>query len=111
MKRPPKTHDRARTVRMARMFQLLGDPTRLSLVLGCLEKPRAVSDLAERAGLSLPLASHHLRLLRTAGLVEADRNGRQVFYRPADEHIRHMLTDITDHADHCLYPTTRRRTP
>jgi DNA-binding transcriptional ArsR family regulator len=96
---------------MARMFRLLGDPTRLSLVLGCLDAPRSVSELATLAGLSLPLTSHHLRLLRTAGLVEAERDGRQVFYQPADHHIRHMLSDITRHADQCLSPSTKRKTP
>ncbi len=107
--------DRGSVTRIARMFRLLGDPTRLSLLLHCLEAPRAVSDLAEAVGLSLPLTSHHLRLLRTAGLVESDRDGRRVLYRPADEHVRHMLVDITDHVADCLVPTqnppTRRRKP
>ncbi|HMO05793.1 MAG TPA: metalloregulator ArsR/SmtB family transcription factor [Kiritimatiellia bacterium] len=96
---------------MARMFRLLGDPTRLSLVLGCLVKPRTVTELATQSGLSLPLTSHHLRLLRTAGLVEAERDGRRVYYQPADRHIRHMLADITHHADQCLSPSSKRKTP
>jgi ArsR family transcriptional regulator len=41
--------------------------------------------------------SHHLRLLRAARLLQADRRGRQVFYVVGDSHIRSMLTDMVDH--------------
>ena len=110
MKHGKPVPDREDVSRIARMFKLLGDPTRLSLLLHCLETPRAVSELAEDLGLSLPLTSHHLRLLRAAGLVDSDRAGRRVLYRPADEHVRHMLVDITDHVSECLTPTTRNPT-
>ncbi len=53
--------------------------------------------MAERLGISASLVSHHLRLLRAARLLQADRRGRQVFYVVGDEHIRSMLTDMADH--------------
>jgi DNA-binding transcriptional ArsR family regulator len=56
-----------------------------------------VNDIAERLGLSPSLVSHHLRLLRAARIMRADRQGKQVFYSAADQHISDMLTDMLDH--------------
>ncbi len=60
----------------------IADPTRLSMVheLACTGE-RAVLELARLLGLSQPLASWHLRILRQAGLISTRRLGRQVFCR------------------------------
>ena len=84
-------------VELAEMFRLMSDPTRLRIILACLDAPAAVGEMAERLGISASLVSHHLRLLRAARLLQADRRGRQVFYMVGDEHIRSMLTDMVDH--------------
>ena len=89
--------DEARTAELAEMFRFLGDPTRLRIVLACLAAPLSVSALAERVGASPSLVSHHLRLLRAARILRAERRGKQVFYSAADEHIRDMLTDMIEH--------------
>ena len=82
---------------LADLFRLLGDPTRLRIVLACLEGPLAVHDIAARHDLSSSLVSHHLRLLRAARIVKADRQGKQVFYAAADPHICSVLTGMLDH--------------
>lgn len=84
-------------VELAEMFRLMSDPTRLRIILACLDAPAAVGEMADRLGISASLVSHHLRLLRAARLLQADRRGRQVFYMVGDEHIRSMLTDMVDH--------------
>ncbi|WP_198382783.1 metalloregulator ArsR/SmtB family transcription factor [Roseomonas sp. KE2513] len=84
-------------VELAEMFRLMSDPTRLSIILACLDAPAAVGEMAERIGISGSLVSHHLRLLRAARLLQADRRGRQVFYAVMDQHVRSMLTDMVDH--------------
>lgn len=84
-------------VELAEMFRLMSDPTRLRIILACLNEPVAVGDMANSLGLSASLVSHHLRLLRAARLLQADRQGRQVFYVVGDDHIRSMLTDMVDH--------------
>jgi len=86
---------------LAGMFHLLGDPTRLKIVLAFANCEIPVNVIAEAAGVSLPLTSHHLRLLRTSGLVRAVRKGRQVFYSLADAHVGHMLKDMTEHILEC----------
>jgi len=82
---------------LADLFRLLGDTTRLRIVLACLDMPIAVNDIANKLNLSNSLVSHHLRLLRAARIVKADRHGKQVFYVTADQHISRMLTDMLEH--------------
>ena len=82
---------------LADLFHLLGDPTRLRIVLACLEQPIAVSEIAAALQLSSSLVSHHLRLLRAARIVKADRQGKQVFYTAADAHISGVLGDMLEH--------------
>jgi len=84
-------------VELAEMFRLMSDPTRLRIILACLDDPVSVGDMAEQLGISASLVSHHLRLLRAARLLQAGRRGRQVFYVVGDSHIRSMLTDMVDH--------------
>ncbi|MBX9635021.1 MAG: metalloregulator ArsR/SmtB family transcription factor [Magnetospirillum sp.] len=78
-------------------FRLLGDPTRLRILLACLFEPKCVNDVAAEAGVSGSLTSHHLRLLRGARLVRSERLGRQIFYSAADEHVNGMLTEMVAH--------------
>jgi DNA-binding transcriptional ArsR family regulator len=82
---------------LADLFRLLGDPSRLRIVVSCLRTPLAVSDIAERLGLSVSLVSHHLRLLKGARLVRANRQGKQVFYGADDVHVRRMVEDMVTH--------------
>ena len=56
-----------------------------------------VSDIAAKHGLSQPLVSHHLRLLRAARVLRAERRGKQIFYEAADEHVKRVLIDTADH--------------
>lgn len=86
-------------VQIAETFRLLGDPTRLRVLLTCLDETRAVGDIADSLGISASLVSHHLRLLRAARLVRAERHGREVHYIAADDHVRCILTDMMDHVD------------
>ncbi len=82
---------------LAEVFHLMGDPSRLSILLFVLDGPRAVAEIAAATGLSASLASHHLRLLRAGRLVRAERRGKQVFYTVDDAHIRSVLTDMAEH--------------
>ncbi len=96
--------DEGQTAELAEVFHLLGDATRLRLVLACLAAPVSVSALAERVGASPSLVSHHLRLLRAARIVRAERRGKQVFYSAADAHIRAVLTDMVEHVSEPAEP-------
>ena len=89
--------DAERTQELADVFRLLGDNTRLRIALFCLDRPRGVTEIGEGLGIGLSLVSHHLRLLRAARLLRAERRGRQVLYLTADEHVRCVLLDMVEH--------------
>ena len=73
-------------------FALLADPNRLSLLLALHRTgPLAVSDLAIATGMNDPAVSQALRLLRAAGVVAGEKEGRIVRYRVVDEDVRLLL--------------------
>lgn len=82
---------------LAETFRLLGDPSRLRILLYCLQCPRSVGDIAKSLDLSQTLVSHHLRLLRGARLVRSERHAKQIFYELADGHVSAMLVDMASH--------------
>lgn len=65
---------------MARILQALGEPNRLRLVQAMTLRCRSVSELARETGMSQPLASHHLAVLRDAGIARQDRRGVYAYY-------------------------------
>lgn len=107
MNDPLSISDR-QAIDLAEMFRLMGDASRLKIILACLDTPTCVSDIAVRTRLSPSLVSHHLRLLRAARVLRAQRQGRQVFYAAADEHIRCVITDMVAHVGE---PSEARQIP
>lgn len=83
--------------RAARLFKVLGNETRLQLLVLVDDEPSTVGGLVERAGISQPLVSQHLRTLREAGLVSATRAGREVTYEVTDHHVTHVVRDALEH--------------
>lgn len=69
----------------ADILRALGDATRLGVLQALLERPRHVGELGEKLKVEQSLLSHHLKVLRTAGLVSATRDGKAVLYRIAPE--------------------------
>ncbi|WP_245835512.1 ArsR/SmtB family transcription factor [Thalassospira mesophila] len=84
----------------ARIFALLGDGGRLQLVLRCMERPQTVSELAEAAGMSQSLTSHHLRHLRDQRILASERRGRHIYYTIDDAHISGVVQDVFAHVTH-----------
>lgn len=89
--------DESETTQLAEMFRLMGDPTRLRIILACQDAPTPVGEIATRLALSPSLVSHHLRLLRAARVLRAQRRGKQILYCAADHHIRCVIADMLEH--------------
>lgn len=66
-------------------------------ILRALAEPRTVTQLVEQTGLSQPLVSQHLRVLRGAGVVDVVRSGREAIYRVSDDHVTHVIEDAITH--------------
>lgn len=84
-------------VQLADLFRVMGDPTRLRIILACLDEPISVGEIAEQLSLSPSLVSHHLRLLKATRVLRAERRGKQIFYSALDEHIRCVIDDMVAH--------------
>ena len=62
------------------IFQALGDENRQQIIMLLLEsKQMNVTQITDEMGISRPAVSHHLKILKQAELVEADRNGKEIF--------------------------------
>ena len=86
---------------LAGRFQLLADPSRLRMIYALIEAGElCVNELAGAVGASESATSHQLRHLRLAGLVRSRKQGREVFYRVADSHVRLLLDVAIEHYLH-----------
>jgi rhodanese-related sulfurtransferase/biotin operon repressor len=74
----------------ARIGQALASEKRLELVDLLAQAPRNVDALAQETGMSVANVSQHLQILRSANLVEAERQGNMTFYRLSDPKVVHL---------------------
>jgi ArsR family transcriptional regulator len=80
--RQPLTEDQS--VDLSRVFKALGDPVRLrllSLIASHAGGEACVCDLTDAFDLTGPTISHHLKVLREAGIIDGERRGTWVYYR------------------------------
>jgi ArsR family transcriptional regulator, zinc-responsive transcriptional repressor len=90
---------------MGELFRALATPVRLLIVVELAASPRSVGELVDALGVSQPLVSQHLRVLRAARLVAADQRRRERVYRLLDDHVRHIVGDAAQHvAEHGRRP-------
>lgn len=82
---------------LVQVFKLLSDETRLRILMYLLrENELHVSALCDKLGQSQPAVSHHLALLRVAGLIEARRDGKHNFYSVNKGHFKHLFEQLFD---------------
>jgi DNA-binding transcriptional ArsR family regulator len=96
---PSSLADRVRLEAAAELLRSLAAPVRLAVLVELSAEARCVHELVEALRVSQPLVSQHLRVLRAARLVVAERRGREVVYRLRDEHIARIVTDAIRHVE------------
>ena len=79
------------------LLRALASPHRLAIVRALADGPRCVHELVEALGVSQPLVSQHLRVLRAEDLVTGERRGREIAYALADHHVTHIVEDAVAH--------------
>jgi ArsR family transcriptional regulator len=81
---------------LARMFKALGDPIRLRILSRITSAPDGEICVCDITGdefdVSGPTISHHLRVLREAGLIDGDRRGTWVYYRPVAANLKQLAS-------------------
>ena len=82
---------------MAESFKALADPTRLRILALISERECSVGDIADHLEVSQSAVSHQLRLLRSLDIVRYRKDGREVYYDLADDHVRDILNRTLEH--------------
>ncbi|MFI9450150.1 MULTISPECIES: metalloregulator ArsR/SmtB family transcription factor [unclassified Amycolatopsis] len=84
-------------------LRMLADPTRMRMLWLLSGDESDVASLAAAVGIARPAVSQHLAKLRLAGLVSLRRDGRRVLYRARGGHVRRLLAEVMNAADHHLH--------
>ena len=77
-------------------FQLISDPTRLKILWLLCHSEECVVNIAAAIEMSSPAVSHHLRVLKQAGLLVSRREGKETYYTLASESEAELVHDIVD---------------
>lgn len=80
----------------AECLRTLAHPHRLRMVQMLLQGDFPVGDLADACGLPSAMASEHLRLMQRCGFLTSEKDGRKVFYRVAEPHLKSILKCIEE---------------
>ncbi len=83
--------------RLAELFKVFGDPTRIRILHTLSEKELCVQDIADRLSMSQSAISHQLRVLKQMSLVKFRRDGKTIYYSLADDHVSTILNQGLDH--------------
>lgn len=84
---------------LAEFYKVFADPTRLKIMFALLCSEMCVYDIALLLGMSQSAISHQLRVLKQMDLVKNRREGKTIFYSPADSHIVTILSQGLDHIE------------
>lgn len=92
--------DEQTAVEVAELFGALGDASRVRIIAALAAKEQNVGDLAQHVSLTQSAVSHHLRHLRQLRLVQARKDGRYVYYRLDDDHVKELFRCGLEHVRH-----------
>ena len=82
---------------LAELFKAFGDTTRIRILFALFEADVCVCDVAALLGMTQSAVSHQLRLLKQARLVNGRREGKQIVYYLADDHVRTIIKMGMEH--------------
>lgn len=83
--------------KLSDLYKVFGDETRIRILYALFESELCVCDIAQLLSLTVSAASHQLRILKQARLVDYRRSGKAVFYSLADAHVRLIIAQGIDH--------------
>ena len=95
----PMSEEDLSTQNMADFLKIFGDYSRIKILKSIMEIEYTVADLAIFTGLTHSAVSHHLRVLKQAKLVDGIRNGKYVYYRVIDRHVREIYNLTREHTE------------
>ena len=92
--------DDTTSLRLAEIFKVLGDPTRIKLLALRAASEMCVCDIADALGMKQSAISHQLRVLRGARLVKFRKDGKEAWYSLDDDHVVKLMNQGLEHVLH-----------
>lgn len=84
---------------LSELFKVFGDSTRIRILYVLFESEVCVCDLATALNMTQSAISHQLKILKQSKLVSGRREGKQVFYSLADDHVRSIIAQGREHIE------------
>ena len=84
---------------LAELFKIFGDGTRLKILTALYGEERNVGELAAELGMTESAVSHQLRVLKNSRLVKGRREGKNIYYSPADDHVETIILMGMEHIE------------
>ncbi len=79
------------------LFKIFGDTTRIKIMYALYEDEMCVCAIAELIGMTQSAVSHQLKSLKAANLVTARREGKTIYYRLSDDHVKSIIAQGYEH--------------
>ena len=98
--RPLAELDDFTSQRLANVFKVLGDPTRIKLLALITASEMRVSHIADALAMGQSAISHQLRVLRDARLVKFRKEGKEAWYSLDDDHVVKLMRQGLEHVSH-----------
>lgn len=84
---------------LAEFFKAFSDSTRVKILLALFDEELNVSQIVDKIGSTQTAVSHQLRSLKQSHLVKCRRNGKNMFYSLADEHVKIIINCAIEHIE------------
>lgn len=81
----------------ADFFKVFGDSTRFRILYALKKQELCAGDIAERVKMSASAVSHQLKVLRVSNFVKTRRDGKEIYYSLADEHVEQIIACGIEH--------------
>lgn len=91
--------DENEMIDLAELFKIFGDSTRIRILFELFYGERNVSEIADALNMTQSAVSHQLKILRSAKLIQARRDGKQIYYSLADEHVNTIISVGREHIE------------
>ena len=82
---------------LSELFKVFADLTRIKLMYALFDAELCVQDIAEKLDMTQSAISHQLRVLKAAKLVKGRRDGKQIYYSLADDHVKTIIGQGMEH--------------
>lgn len=94
-----KQYDEDELYDLAELFKVFGDSTRIRILFALAEKDLCVQEIADALTMTQSAISHQLKILKQSKLVKGRRDGKQIYYALADDHVRSIIDQGLEHVE------------